>query len=871
MVEAVTTTRRRASSDGTSSLGPLVLRICSPHREGQIVRLKSPKCTIGSGEHCTLRIRAQGVQPLHCILIRKAAKTVVRRWAKDTRLNGEAFTDALLNRGDRLSIGPIEFEVLESGPGAIADLSRDGHSSDKVSGGVGKRDSLVEHLQTAKDLARKRNEKMLQRLRDANRRIEELTNELSEYDTIGEVSPARGAAAAECERDRESLRAEQARLSEEQAELRRTQAELESREKLVAEQAASLEGERQCWQDEQNRAEEARQRSLKDVEEARQEQEDDLAGRLETVVQQEQAIADARSELENTRSEWEAERQSRDLEEKGRVADLENRAAELDAERIRLDRIREDLAAREEELVRDGVGECVALQEGAEDIEAIRADLEQQRVELARAREELDSLREAIGTEREAVEAERERCESLAEKIEARRVEAEGQLGVAAQEAAELRAERQAFAEEQEKWEAAQLDAQKQIEQRAEQLDRQKEVLDLQKEELANDQANWEGLKAEAEAQLATRAEQLDTREHELDERIAEYERSPAPAASGFDFFGEGQEAETPAKSTNSLDLFRQMEGDVSSQTRPLSDFPELRSMICDNECEAEGLEPDVSDSEPPIVMQEASEGPQRSVSEILLEDPVIADSFVPRPSDEAEGLSCPAIQPHGDDEEESIEQYMAGLLARVNGGSTAAPAQFARQKPAAKAAPDSGRACGNGGAEAGGKGLPEAPSPGTQPRPVTSESAQVAESRPRARAPEKAEDLVTLRELANLSAQSALDTHARSRLIRSVNAKLAVVAVALATAGVLFWRWFAIPNSVMHYYMGLAVILIAVLWGVQYAALAGYAYLTHGGRRAPAGESSSVSKQDAPQPVPVVAEDVDETSAAEVPPSEPI
>ena len=151
---------------------------------------------------------------------------------------------------------------------------------------------------------------------------------------------------------------------------------------------------------------------------------------------------------------------------------------------------------------------------------------------------------------------------------------------------------------------------------------------------------------------------------------------------------------------------------------------------------------------------------------------------------------------------------------------------------------------------------------------------AQVSESRPRARAPEKAEDLVTLRELANLSAQSALDTHARKHLIRSVNAKLAVVAMALATAGILFWRWAAIPGSVMHYYIGLVVILIAVLWGVQYAALAGYAYLTNGGRRASTAKSSSdPGSESAPDAKisELAAERTAETAEPQDPPSDSV
>ena len=47
---------------------------------------------------------------------------VVRRWSPDTLLNGCQFTDAPLNPGDRLSIGPIELEVVL--PGTVPELPR---------------------------------------------------------------------------------------------------------------------------------------------------------------------------------------------------------------------------------------------------------------------------------------------------------------------------------------------------------------------------------------------------------------------------------------------------------------------------------------------------------------------------------------------------------------------------------------------------------------------------------------------------------------------------------------------------------------------------------------------------------------------------
>ena len=101
--------------DTEPSVGDLVLRVGNGSRSGQIVRLKSAKCTIGSGPYCTLRLRAYGISPLHCLIVRGRMSTVVRRWTADTRLNHQSFTDAMLSTGDRLSIGPVELEVMSLG------------------------------------------------------------------------------------------------------------------------------------------------------------------------------------------------------------------------------------------------------------------------------------------------------------------------------------------------------------------------------------------------------------------------------------------------------------------------------------------------------------------------------------------------------------------------------------------------------------------------------------------------------------------------------------------------------------------------------------------------------------------------------------
>jgi hypothetical protein len=66
-----------------------------------------------------------------------------------------------------------------------------------------------------------------------------------------------------------------------------------------------------------------------------------------------------------------------------------------------------------------------------------------------------------------------------------------------------------------------------------------------------------------------------------------------------------------------------------------------------------------------------------------------------------------------------------------------------------------------------------------------------------------------------------------------------------LGTAGILFYRWGVSPGDNTYYYVGLAVVLIAIVWGVQYAALASYAYLTRGRRTSGGKESGELEDED--------------------------
>ncbi|QDV74971.1 hypothetical protein [Botrimarina mediterranea] len=68
--------------------------------------------TIGGGPRCSVRLDATGLRPLHCVITPSQEGPVVRRWAVETHLNGQDFTEAALTAGDLLRIGSIDLRVV---------------------------------------------------------------------------------------------------------------------------------------------------------------------------------------------------------------------------------------------------------------------------------------------------------------------------------------------------------------------------------------------------------------------------------------------------------------------------------------------------------------------------------------------------------------------------------------------------------------------------------------------------------------------------------------------------------------------------------------------------------------------------------------
>jgi hypothetical protein len=105
---------RTVSMLGTPT-GTLILRVEGAGYDGQELHLRSAKCSVGSAESCTLRLQGDRIADMHCLILRGSGGTVVRSWARNTRLNGREFVDSSLHVGDELCLGPVRLHVIDLG------------------------------------------------------------------------------------------------------------------------------------------------------------------------------------------------------------------------------------------------------------------------------------------------------------------------------------------------------------------------------------------------------------------------------------------------------------------------------------------------------------------------------------------------------------------------------------------------------------------------------------------------------------------------------------------------------------------------------------------------------------------------------------
>ncbi|MEX2186816.1 MAG: FHA domain-containing protein [Pirellulales bacterium] len=380
---------------------PLSLRVRGGPRDGQLVKLTAAKCTIGSSRGCTLRLCGRDVRPVHCLIVRGKANTVVRRWSADTLVNGEPFDDRQLLVGDRLRCGPIEFEIVhESGesvprqptPGqpiwseSVAPQTADSGATQIMS----QRDGFAPSAVTSFDAAAATGEPTMT---VAMSEVRSLFAPSAKGKSASDAAPN---AAAE-----ESAQAAAAALAEREAELSRRHSQLESREGQLDQREQEVKQREQAVESRELEIE-SRSAAVAESHEASPAagEENDEARRQ--IDEEREKIERAKRELDAQHAvhaaehdrwkedhrQWKAQRQAAENQMEGLHAQVEHQLAEILARRKNLDQDRDAWKTESEQHRRQLEERAVEVARQAEELETWRRDLDAARERAAALIEE---------------------------------------------------------------------------------------------------------------------------------------------------------------------------------------------------------------------------------------------------------------------------------------------------------------------------------------------------------------------------------------------------------------------------------------------------------------------------------------------------
>ncbi len=711
----------------------LALRIQGTDRHGQVVRLHSPKVAIGSARNCTLRLRAPGVAPWHCLIVRGGDHTVVRRWHADTRLNDGPFEDALLRPGDRLSVGPVEFEVLED-------------------------DAVNESAAELPAASAKPNSDALAQLETDRRALEEERTHCRE------------------------LRAQDVQYFLDQ----RSQLEEQSRQ-LTADRM-SLSAEREAIQIE-------RQLLL--------DREEKLAIRLKEVETDQAERLAAHQLREDNLEQRTTELDSRLVGLNEREADLLRRQQEFDARESALDPSKSTPAQQQE--IENALAQLKSEQEAHE---VTRGELAALRQSWNSDQQAWQSKQQAWEAERNTWEAERQAWaterQTLVTAVETAKLQNAASLSELDQRLTELNRQQ------------GKLNEQQQV------LAEQHNELQTEKQSLADCRLKWESeiqqqrgeidrLKAELAAETNSFNSECDRREKELVNRTETLDRQSADLE---------REVARLAEERSALEAERQQfEQNLAvakaniSANEPAQSLPEIRIGTAESETPptAQDCTPQADDpAEPAGKGKDEDDVFTRLRTLAILKDEG-DDKQQERPQTETEaksptgeiqvGEECTAESHPADKEEESIDDYMSRLLQRMR-GTTGESESLAKQ--ASSAATDRASV-----PVEGCESRVESPaSPLSPDEPTQKKNVQLE---PRNLAPEKTHHLAAMREIANLTARTAIAAHQLRHGSNRAwkNLLLAIVGLAcgvwlLATAG---------ATKSPRFFGGVVGIIVAVYW----------------------------------------------------------
>jgi hypothetical protein len=815
----------------------LVLKIRGTHRDGQLLHLRSGKCTIGSGRNCTLRLKARNVAPVHCLIVRGQHGTIVRRWAPDTRLNGRAFSDSELSPGDCLGIGPVEFEVValhdgnESSERKIQKrvpiptsplIPADSAPLESLAVQNHEREALLESLKAEKAEFDRRIEEINEEvvaLREEKELVEQekadYFEELTSLRAIHSVLQAERQAFTE---EQKKLQANQDAITKQQKDLRDERNAFQAdRDALTGKETTlkadqesfcigqkSLESEREAFRIEKeaflfekNSFEADRHNRKSEIEDVHRRKEADteasLAEQFKKLDIQRKEVESLHRAFEEQNRKWQAncqlsERQlhersqaldARDAKINEQEADLASSTAESETLRRECDRLMKELDERKSALET----ESEKLKQAAADIEKRSANLAVKAEELDRRAADLDSGLAKLDSQKADLASRADAFESAQAEVQAHGDAARTLRNDLETQTAELQRRVAEFSSNCEEWERQQRVREDEAIRREQKADACVRDVAAREEELHKEQEQLKSQQTDLEWQIR----ELENLRKEHAKTLEEFERERELLSQER----EDLERDREAFLENREELNRQRE-DAKSRHGSSESEEATDSQTEENEDREEPLSQDSASNEPkkPVDLQEILrkmghkvEYSDEDSDEISNPNESISDREQRALSDDEASHSAAAHS--ADENEESIDDYMAQLMQRWGVNQNAPNASSAAKSAKSKATESADR-----------KSQPQT-EPGEEPGQTTPSAGAIeprrapSEITPRAVAAEKNIDLSTLRDIANLSAKNALGKHETGKARRDLWTKafLSLLSMAIGVGLLLYWH----------------------------------------------------------------------------------
>lgn len=489
--------------------------------------------------------------------------------------------------------------------------------------------------------------------------------------------------------------------------------------------------------------------------------------------------------------------------------------------------------SRQREPQRDLDRRAESLDRRLQELDALAGRLSHREHSLEQRQEALDEQQRTFRQQQEALA---EQAEALRRQQEAAS-ERERALRRQQEALAELEAQREALQQDRTRWENERAEAKRQLAAQAEEIDALRRTLDAQRQDLQDARDRWTVEHDEARNKLQAESAELEPRRAEVDASRAESESRRADV--------ETRHAELEARQATMDARQAEFEARCAELDARQAELDDRESEI-DEKCrrwEAARAAADVgpeqpsggADPEEDVQFEEPSQGAPESSEEVLRRLGIAPSFDHEEEEDEREkpgGRSLHAAEtfqraseaphasrPAAEEEDESIDDYMARLLDRVRTGTggSGGPTAHVPPVPAAPASSPSSP--------------PASKADDSPPQAPTAKTGEQGEMSPRAVAPERSVNLIAMRDLANQSARAAIDQHARRRLLGQTANKLLVALVALATGAILLWVWWAKTHDQVTMYGAVACLVVALAWLGQYVVLGGHMLLKRPGR----------------------------------------